>query len=50
MESCGVLYILIGEIFWVAVEVNIDFGWKVKVVIEFGWLVSDEIMIGIVND
>ena len=49
-ESRGVPHISTGEILRAAVEANTDLGRKAKAVIESGRLVSDEIMIGIVND
>ena len=49
-ESRGVPHISTGEILRAAVQANTDLGRKAKAVIESGRLVSDEIMIGIVND
>ena len=49
-ESRGVPHISTGEILRAAVQANTDRGRKAKAVIESGRLVSDEIMIGIVND
>ena len=49
-ESRGVPHISTGEILRAAVEANTALGRKAKAVIESGRLVSDEIMIGIVND
>ena len=49
-KSRGVPHISTGEILREAVQENTDLGRKAKAVIESGQLVSDEIMIGIVND
>lgn len=49
-KSQGVPHISTGEILREAVQVNSDLGRKAKTVIESGQLVSDEVMIGIVND
>ena len=49
-KSRGVPHISTGEILREAVQANTDLGRKAKTVIESGRLVSDEIMIGIVND
>tara|TARA_B100001179_G_C18521792_1_gene373138 strand:- start:286 stop:933 length:648 start_codon:yes stop_codon:yes gene_type:complete len=49
-ESRGVPHISTGEILREAVQEGTDLGLKAKMVIESGQLVSDEIMIGIVND
>ena len=49
-KSRGVPHISTGEILREAVQANTDLGRKAKAVIASGQLVSDEIMIGIVND
>jgi len=49
-KSRGVPHISTGEILREAVQANTDLGRKAKTVIESGQLVSDEIMIGIVDD
>ena len=49
-KSRGVPHISTGQILREAVQANTDLGRKAKAVIASGQLVSDEIMIGIVND
>ena len=49
-QSRGVPHISTGEILREAVQAGTDLGRKAEMVIEAGQLVSDEIMIGIVND
>ena len=49
-QSRGVPHISTGEILREAVQAGTDLGRKAEMIIEAGQLVSDEIMIGIVND